>query len=399
MEDFNKYRKVIQSYLNIRDKISELNYNKPENNFVFTFFENLLSIGLYGNKTKNEFLNSIVIEEFTDKKFAYYNKIYEMQNGRKFYLKKTVSSPLNRSELVILDKNFYAIKTSERVKIIKGSIQNITYSGNNKSEEIKIYDIKRNHGFKGLLQEIICIDNDMYLLRDNSLILAKYNEEKFEFKILLEKFNILNMRELGKGIKKHSKNDEIDAVQFLLIQDKLIHLCEYSNNSGFSFLKKCIYCFTKDVPDYKIKCNSFMFNECICIINRENGIYLLDLFTFQINTFIESDCYYKNTIFKLNDYEILQGQSSIININDFTVERYNFGADGGTSICVIDNHYIYSLADYLEFVDIKTKKYFNIPFHLNNSSKIFNINEKEFGVFYEKRENGCTYIDIFEFIN
>lgn len=403
--EFENFKKVAQSYFNIKDYILEMNNGDTKNNLVFSFFENLLSIGLYGTNTKFEYLNSVAIKEFKKEKFNFYNKIYRLHNGRKFYLKTTKELSLPKSELVVFCPGFYAIKSNYKVKIIKGSIEEIEISSkyNYGLKNVKIYDMEYK-GFSGIIREITCLnkDKDIYLLRDNSILLAQFNGTIFDFKTLhpaTDDYEIINIRELRKCIKKYSKNSD-NSLQFMLIGRNIIKLCEYSNESGFSILIKINYGNKNNNIGYGIKCNSFVIKNKSTLISREYGIYLLDLYNFQINAFIELKYNINNYFIKINDYKVLYGGNAVINIKNFDIKFLSFGPNFSTSVCKIDNNLIFNSGDMLCFVDINTKKIFSIPHCLLNSNKIFHINDKEFGIFYEQSGIKDKYfIDIYTFIN
>jgi len=73
---------VVIKYKDLKTKISLYNYGNTEKNYVFTFFEYLLNMGLYGFGTLFEYLNALSISDFL--KFEIieqYNYGIKMKNG------------------------------------------------------------------------------------------------------------------------------------------------------------------------------------------------------------------------------------------------------------------------------------------------------------------------------
>jgi len=82
LDDFHEYLKVVIKYIDLKEKIILYNYGNTKRNEVFTFFEYLLNIGLYGFGTLYEYLNALSISDFL--KFEIleqYNCGLKMKNG------------------------------------------------------------------------------------------------------------------------------------------------------------------------------------------------------------------------------------------------------------------------------------------------------------------------------
>ena len=390
-EDFIKFKDVAVSYLNLKDKISELNYGDSKKNLAFTFFENLLSIGLYGNQTKYEYLNSIVIGGFTESKFFYYNKIYQLPNGgKKFILKKNIECSFNQCELIKFDTDCYAIKSSNYIKIINGSIESNIHG----RREIDRFD---GQGIKGIIREVIYICEDKYLIRDGSLILAEKKGKKYECETLLNKIeDIIHMRELKYRIKKFSKNE--NTFQFLLFSKEDIFLYEYSKESGCNLLKQSKY--NNNQNNYNLKCNSFTLPNNNILITRDKSICLFNLNYFEIIATFEANTPFTNDFIRINDSKILCGEKTVIDIKNFHIDYLNFGPNQLTSVNIINNNYIYNIGNSLCCRDMDNKKEIYIPHHSINSDKIFSINQNEFCVFYSKYGNNhSTFLDIYSFLD
>ena len=55
INELNEYLKVYKSYLNLREEMKKYNFGDVKNNELFSLFEDLLEIGLYGFGTYNEY--------------------------------------------------------------------------------------------------------------------------------------------------------------------------------------------------------------------------------------------------------------------------------------------------------------------------------------------------------
>ena len=64
LDEFHEYLKVVIKYRDLKKKISLYNYGNTKQNYVFTFFEYLLNMGLYGFGTLYEYLNALSIYDF-----------------------------------------------------------------------------------------------------------------------------------------------------------------------------------------------------------------------------------------------------------------------------------------------------------------------------------------------
>lgn len=82
LNEFHEYLKVVIKYRDLKNKISLYNYGNTKQNYVFTFFEYLLNMGLYGFGTLYEYLNALSISDYL--KFEIleqYNCGIKMKNG------------------------------------------------------------------------------------------------------------------------------------------------------------------------------------------------------------------------------------------------------------------------------------------------------------------------------
>ena len=82
LDEFHEYLKVVIKYRELKKKISLYNYGNTKQNYVFTFFEYLLNMGIYGFGTLYEYLNALSISDFL--KFEIleqYNCGKKMKNG------------------------------------------------------------------------------------------------------------------------------------------------------------------------------------------------------------------------------------------------------------------------------------------------------------------------------
>ena len=64
IEDFREFFNVVIKYKELKNKISFYNNGNTKKNYVFTFLEFILNIGLYGFGTLYEYLNALSISDF-----------------------------------------------------------------------------------------------------------------------------------------------------------------------------------------------------------------------------------------------------------------------------------------------------------------------------------------------
>ena len=116
MDDFHEYLKVVIKYKSLKEQILYYNVGKTKKNKVFTFFEFLLTIGLYGFGTLYEYLNALSIFDFLSLDIlGQYNCGEHMENGDiiyklcSFYLNQVINiKKLNDNNLLayIIDTNY-----------------------------------------------------------------------------------------------------------------------------------------------------------------------------------------------------------------------------------------------------------------------------------------------------
>jgi len=135
INELNEYLKVYKSYLNIRGEIKKYNFGETKNNELFSLFEELLQIGLYGFGTLNEYNNSIIIKEFLMEKFKKFNKIQVLNNGLKLFrlnyvtFKKTVNITHLKDNIIAL--NYHTKHYNNKFFFLKYNIINDNFFESN----------------------------------------------------------------------------------------------------------------------------------------------------------------------------------------------------------------------------------------------------------------------------
>ena len=109
INELNEYLKVYKSYLNLREEMKKYNFGETKNNELFSLFEDLLQIGLYGFGTYNEYKNSIIIKEFLMEKFKIFNKIQVLTNGLKLFRLNYITFK-KTANIIFLKNNIIALK-------------------------------------------------------------------------------------------------------------------------------------------------------------------------------------------------------------------------------------------------------------------------------------------------
>ena len=447
--------KLVQIYNNIKDKIKEKNFGDTKQNLAFSLFENLLSNFIYNNNDESNTFENLLIYNFNSrfinsKYFELYNKIQELPNGKKFYLKSKIHIPIDTNfdfDHDIESLNFYKLcdnifclkDTTYHTVVINGYLENLQFNNNNKNNEnneakvYHLYDEKIIFNGKVTINSFICDIKNMFdnkniidigggliigfysnlVLINLNLDLLSYNIFDFNFKDSIDK--IISLR--NNPIKKYLKNKENS--QFLLIGTNNIYLFEYiKEKKGIELIKN--YNYSKK---YFFKPLDYLLDKNTLIFYREeyNNIFFFNLNSFQLETIIninqidnfskiiklekrnknEIDCIieikYKNIGFLLNK------KNKKIKIGEMTEEKMiydeNYYPDN-YFMSLGNNHYFLKKENNQEYFNT-----FNVSSYRCDIRKtsIININEKVFAVFafdskLGKKETIKACIDIYRFI-
>ena len=250
MDDFHEYLNVVIKYKNLKEKLSFYNLGDTKRNKVFTFFEFILNLGLYGFGTLYEYLNSLALKDFLSFDIlAQYNCGQPMKNGKLIYelahyefkqIKKVVKLNDNNLIALLIDVKYrfsnykdnivgIILKTIDTENKYFSSIPFLMHKETDESKKCII--IKHNNdNYNNILE----LDNDKYLLQvDNynincNLIIASliYDKNIYDYNILKNKICITFLK---------LKNKKI----FLVCKSN-IYLMIYENNE-LNILKEYFY--------------------------------------------------------------------------------------------------------------------------------------------------------------
>ena len=145
-----------------------------------------------------------------------------MPDNKKFYLKESKELKMTFHKLIKFKSNLYAFMDSNGAIIVKGPIEKMK-SFKKDDDLIKFYYIERYKDFNGMLNEIIFIEDNVYLIRDGKIKLFKYDGEKFVMEKILEVQDIVHMKTLEYKIEKYS------TTSFLLSSKKSYFLQNFEN--------------------------------------------------------------------------------------------------------------------------------------------------------------------------
>ena len=231
MEDFHEFLKVVIKYKELKEKIAFYNNGDTTFNKVFTFFEFILNVGLYGFGTLYEYLNALSISDFLKfEVLEQYNCGCHMKNMdliyqlKSFELKQVTNIvKLNDDYLFafIIDINY---KFSDYPENIVGIfietfdtkykyISSILYLKLKETDKLEKNIIIQydNKNYKNIIE----LETDKYLLHvDNkysspNLLIVKYSEEfkKYDFKLLYDWICLLFLKLKSKEIFILCKNN------------------------------------------------------------------------------------------------------------------------------------------------------------------------------------------------
>ena len=259
LDDCHEYLKVAKKFLELKEKIKLYNFDDHKNNYVYEFFELLLTNGLYGFGTLYEYHNALSIYNFLNfEDLKQYNIGFDLKDGdiiyelKKFNLYQVVKiKKLNNNDLFafIVDVNYSF--SSFGIFLEKLTIENKfvdSFNFNNKYLEYKEPNLPHkkillkyeNYNF----EDIIELEKDKYLLllSNNQLIIATFNENSnnYEYNIIpdlkcimflkLKSGKIIIINELNIILMKFSDNE------LKVIKTQTITLSFFNNNGKFKFL-------------------------------------------------------------------------------------------------------------------------------------------------------------------
>ena len=305
-DDLKEYIRVYKSYLKLRNEIKKYNSGDTKKNKVFSLFEDLLSIGLYGLGSENEYKNSIIIKDFLFDKFKVYNSEIAL-NNKYSLINHGIIYFHNASKIKHLKKNIYSIKY---------------YNKNNTYFNTYFF-----------ISKIDSID-DIYLLRESYTEYHKANSYTIIPKELRKNFIIfdktMNMKAhyLDCPPKVSKKNNEKNSESSVVVTlEKLNHSFKDIIMVGkdkymisTSNLYLFIFIFDENLNEYTNK---------MYILNLENGYKeeMVELYSLKNNNIIII------TLYSVLIYEFNQNNNNLKYIKHFFgINKDRFNQDSENSI-------------------------------------------------------------------
>ena len=206
INELHEYLKVYKSYLNLREEMKKYNFGETKNNELFSLFEDLLYIGLYGFGTYNEYKNSILIKEFLLEKFKIFNKIQVLTNGLKLYRFNYVTFK-KTANVIPLKDNIIALKYhnkdyNNKFCVLKFELNNNNSFDSNIYQKYFIFDSYKDIPLELRKNFILCNEslefdkifyfgkNEYLVQPENQKILYKFYFDENINEYLYKKFNI-----------------------------------------------------------------------------------------------------------------------------------------------------------------------------------------------------------------
>ena len=389
-EDLDNYIKAAEIYFKLKDKIIQYN-DEIKDNHVFSFFENLLSLGLYGGGTKYEYLNSILFKDMDIFYFNSYNKIKELPNGKKFFLKSnekiydindlysnSIITKLNSDSILIINKNIiFFVDPTFKNTIIK---------------KIDVSELK-------IINQIISLQKNIYLIRGDEIKVfiieingKNYSINRFNPKEIIEKNQdkIYFINTLKHKAKNFSKN--VNSTQFILLAKKYLFLYEYSEYNDYYFLKEFLYIEYSNIDAFDKKPSFLELNNGDIIINKIRNLCCFDVVNWKIRAIINKSKNHldfflskfdKNHFFIYKDYMMNSFKLTYI------VNRIEFCKD--FIFKIFDNLIFCFYNNSLRIYDFQKNEIVSRIYYDKNVLNILKLNKNEIYIFYLK--NLAIYLD------
>lgn len=408
-------------YIEMKDKIKELNFGETKNNMAFILFENSLSNVLY-NKDKEEnekyFNNLSIFKTCKYNYFFIYNKIQVLSDGTKFYfkLRKEIPIKIELNEINSTNYEYNIYKLNDEMQcfllgkyaiIIKGNLEKINFE-----EDINVFyftwfDIDTEVIFVILSKRnLIYIYENLFLgIRNDYLFLIDFDKNSLcDVKLYISE-EILKIIALEKKNIIPIKNKT--AVQFLLIGKRHIFLMKFLiEQKKYEKIKEYKYIIDEQDEKYVDNFNYLIqYNKLFFSIN--NILYLFNLNTFELTTTIHfgHNCYF---IKFSENYIICTTKKSrgylLINLNNLKMEPIEFPCPDNALLpdLIINQRYLFFG---LWIYDLKKKEYQIIHKDIpkidecNHWSKMFFTCENQFCIYYiynSKDGNTKSFIDFYQ---
>ncbi len=410
INDLNEYLKVYKSYLNLKDLMKKYNYGETKSNELFSLFEDLLHIGLYGFGTHNEYKNSIIIKEFLMEKFKIFNKIQVLTNGLKLFrlnyvtLKKTAN-------VIHLKDNIIALKYhnkdfNNKFCVLKFDLNNDNIFDSKIYQKYFIFDSYKDIPLELRKNFILCnegLEFDKIFYFGKNEYLVQPENKKFLYKFHFDE-NINEYR-----YKKIDINIEGDIANIFVLDNNDIVVISFSHVYFFTIDdgSNSLFCvrqfFDLNVPYQrptlqKMKNGNFIINFPEKLIYFSKSYEIISVFKI---IYLKSQFY---DMIKLDDENIIFGynlKSYHLNIKKFNfiffdiAEYVTFGIND--NILGRSDSDSFSLFDYKLNKSIYIESFGDPYYWLNSRFILLDKSKNIFGFISNNLSN--TYMKIFQLKN
>ena len=410
IKELNEYLKVYKSYLNIREEMKKYNFGETKNNELFSLFEDLLYIGLYGFGTYNEYKNSIIIKEFLLEKFKTFNKIQVLTNGLKLFRLNYVTFK-KTANVIHLKDNIIALKYhnkdyNNKFCVLKYDLKSENFFDSNIHQKYSEF-----HSYKDIPLEFRknfilcneCLEFDKIFYFGKNEYLVQPQNKKFLYKFyfdenineyLYNKFDIKIEGDISNIFVLD--NNDIVVITFSHVY---IYTIDYGSNLLFCIKQFFDLNFPYQRPTLlKMKNGNFIINFPEKLIYFSKSYEIISIFKI---IYIKSQFY---DMIKLNNEKIIfgnMGKSYHLNIKTFKfsffeiAEYVSFGINDNILGKTFSDSF--SLFDYKLNKSIYIEKFGDPYYWLNSRFILLDRSKNIFGFISNNLSN--TFMKIYQIKN
>ena len=394
--------------------MKKYNYGETKSNELFSLFEDLLHIGLYGFGTHNEYKNSIIIKEFLMEKFKIFNKIQVLTNGLKLYRFNYVTFK-KTANVIPLKDNIIALKYhnkdyNNKFCVLKFELNNNNSFDSNIYQKYFIFDSYKDIPLELRKNFILCNErlefdkifyfgkNEYLVQPENQKILYKFYYDENINEYLYKKFNI-NIEGDISNIFVLDNND----IVVITFSHVYIFTIDYSSNLLFCIKKFLDLNYPYQRPTLlKMKNGNFIINFPEKLVYFSKSYEIITIFKIiYIKTQFKTQFY---DMIKLNNENIIfgnMGKSYHLNVKTFDFSFFEISEYA--SFGINDNILGKANSDSFSLFDYKLNKSiyiesFGDPYYWMNSRFILLDRSKNiFGFISNNYSN--TFMKIYQIKN
>ena len=396
LDDFYEFLKVVIKYKDLKEKISFYNLGDTNKNKVFSFFEFILSVGLYGFGTLYEYLNALSISDFLIfDVLKQYNTGFKMENDDFIY--ETANFHLDKviDIIKVNDNNLYAfiidVKTYDtyykyplcgiflknldfKTKSIS-SFKYLTYNEKEPPQKDILVKFIDNIFEKSNYKNIIELETNKYLLLNDS-----------------ESNNLIIASLIGKSNKYHYELiKDMSCLAFLKLKSNKIFILGESNiylmkyNKNNLEQEKIIYYPMKYIDHNYYYLIYELSNGDVIFTFDYNKFCYFNMKTFMIQTVFEYKFKENDFISKFNQLKYKKNYLYCFSLN----ESFEVNLNNGKIKCFetfynkyqyiqIDEYYINLVNKYLYILNENNDNIYEKELNIDcNNGRVIIINEKE----------------------